>query len=1124
MLGDSYLSATTDVVRDELGRFNRPGLRRLHELLASGEGIGFLGAGVSAPAYPLWTPLINELVEAAEGEGLDSSAAATCRAQAALQPDAVVEILRQRMGASRYEGLLRWLFRVRRDPITGRSWNAKHEAICRLKLRGLITTNYDPGIVDARTWVRQRASSTEFTSWSDDGGLERWITGDVLKEVELPVLFAHGYHSRPSEIVLAASDYRRAYAGRLGDYLAQVFRSGHIAWIGFSFGDPQINALLRAVANHARTDRVPVREPRHVAVMPWNPQAGDPQTLRSMAEIEYGSELVLYPTINGDYSALERLLIELGDQSLLQSPSQVPIQERIPESKPKIRRKIPITWVPDFDAAESFVGRLDELAHLDRWAAESPVRLVGITAWGGTGKTSLVVEWIRRGGAARRPGSNGVFAWSFYADPSPTRWAAALIDWAKKTLSYVPSQGGEGSPRPAEAIINLLLDMPVVLILDGLELIQEGRNTDGFGRLLDGVLREVLAGVCRQDVRGLVILTSRFPFADLEGFDGSSARMLSLPSFTSEEGGELLASLGGGWLAAREREELSRHVGGHGLALGLMGALLHDRIGLEDLDLLRKDVIQAGTSDSRVQKVIRFYGDRLDHDDRLIVSIISLFAHPVNPAAILTVAKNGSLASHLDGWDEQAILSAARVRPSGLVKLHKTGMLSTHPLVRDTFRAALLPAAATAAEITLHGVPTRVTTADEALLLVEAVELLLVANKWTEASSLEGARIVGDPWRRLPAPRLGQRLSAAFAGTPERRHDAARILGDAGLLRHLNHLGLFAIYAGNLGVAEEALLAVIEVVSKRREGHIDTAWGNLSVCQSLLGELPEAIESANRAFRSQVLKPKNMGVGHAWIAYPNYLAGNTWVAETLFLEADRLDHAGDSHFHMSSLRGTWWANFLLDTNRLGPAQRLVKGNLQLATEHGWKDDLARYARLEAQIEIRTGNPEHALKAVSDAARLFRDGDYLMELVETLPVLASTHLALGDFTAAMNAANEAIDIARPRRIKPALADALVVRAEVCVERFRTGRRKPRSIQSARDDVNSALRIAKEHGLRWKELRALVLNASMDDMEGLSDSWSPQVESLREILLPAGLDSDPLGTVERDTRSSRANWPL
>ena len=183
-----------------------------------------------------------------------------------------------------------------------------------VRVPGVVTTNYDPGIVDARMRVRPGASATGFMTWEDELGLDRWRTGDVFGEDELPVLFAHGQHNRPDTVVLATTEYRRAYAGKLPHVLARLM-DGHLAWIGFSFADQRITAILREIGEQTGTRVDPGAAPRHVAVMPWDPdgQGNDPQILAQRAEIEYGAQLILYPAPGGDHSALAALLAGLAD-------------------------------------------------------------------------------------------------------------------------------------------------------------------------------------------------------------------------------------------------------------------------------------------------------------------------------------------------------------------------------------------------------------------------------------------------------------------------------------------------------------------------------------------------------------------------------------------------------------------------------------------------------------------------------------------------------------------------------------------------------------------------------------------------------------------------------------------
>ena len=68
--------------------------------------MAFLGAGVSAPLYPLWDGLIGELVDAAAAR-LPEEQAATCRALARQSPEEVVEIVRQQLGVASYREVLR---------------------------------------------------------------------------------------------------------------------------------------------------------------------------------------------------------------------------------------------------------------------------------------------------------------------------------------------------------------------------------------------------------------------------------------------------------------------------------------------------------------------------------------------------------------------------------------------------------------------------------------------------------------------------------------------------------------------------------------------------------------------------------------------------------------------------------------------------------------------------------------------------------------------------------------------------------------------------------------------------------------------------------------------------------
>ncbi len=1119
MVGDldgGYLAGLPADQRAGLARVNAPGLAALRGYLESGEVVAFLGAGASAPLYPLWAGLIGELVDAAAGR-LGEAEAVTCRALAGGAPEEVVEIVRRSLGVPSYHAVLREVLRVRTDPVTGRSWTGVQELVCRCAFRGVVTTNYDPGIVDARMRVRPGASATGFTTWQDELGLDEWRTGRVFGGAELPVLYAHGVHSQPDSVVLAASDYRRAYAGKLARVLERLADGGQLCWIGFSFADQRLAAILREVPLLSGTWHDPGAAPAHVAVMAWDPvaEANDPGILAQRAEIAYGAQVILYPAPGGDHSALAALLGGLAD-ARFPAAVRVPARPAPPAAGPGAGAAVggagvAVRWVPAPEPVAHFTGRGEELARLDRWAAGPGVRLVGVSAWGGAGKTALVTHWVQEGGIARRPELRGVFGWSFYTDPSAEHWAAGLLDWARQELGVpVPATG-----HPAGRVLGVLAAVPVLLVLDGLEVVQEGPAAEGFGRLLDGLLREVLTGACRLPHAGLVVLTSRFPFADLEGFDGSSARMLELPAFTPAEGAALLAAAGGGWLPEAERRDLVGAVDGHALAVTVLAGLLAARLPAAGLAALHADLAAEARTDARVSKVLGFYAGRLGEVDRYLLAAVSLFTRPVTAGAVLTVAAHEAFGNRLAGWTPARVQAAVRDRLAGLATWHPDGTISAHPLVRDTFRPLALQAAATAADTSLTGLPQgRVTSRADALRVTEAIELLLDAGQWEPADDLYRARGGSAPpvWLTLPAARLGQRTTAAFVATPGRRGACATHLTPERLAYYLNETGLHAMNAGDLATARDYLtLAARQYRDAGRMSYLAIGLQNLADCLGRLGLAGPAQEAAAEAltYAETAEDREEVCDAHVYLGWLAGLAGDTTAAERHFTTADQI-HLTNEGKHLDSLYGAWWATWLIRTGRPGPARDLIRRNVAICREHGWNADLARCDQILGGLALAAGDTEIAGTHLAAAVAAFRGGDYLTDLAEALPGLAACAQAAGDLGTAARHLAEAITIAAPRGLIPAHATALAARARLRAAQT-TGNAD--ALAQGRDDADAARRLAIRHHLPWHELDALTAHAALDDAEGTSHDWAAQARQLHAQLAPPGLDPDPPATAER-----------
>ena len=1114
---DNYLGGLPADQQKALARVNGPGLKALREYLDAGKAVAFLGAGVSAPLYPLWDGLIEEVVDAAANR-LTEQEEATCRALARESPEEVIEVVRACLGAVTYREVLREVLGVRTGPESGRSWTAVQELVCRCAFKAVVTTNYDPGIVDARMRVRAGASATGFTTWEDELGLDRWRTGDVFGEVELPVLFAHGQHNRPDSVVLATTEYRRAYAGKLPHVLGSLIDGGHVVWIGFSFADQRIMSILREIAGRSGTRPDPGAAPRHVAVMAWDPagKGNDPAILARRAQISYGARVVLYPTPGGDHSALAVLLEALTDLRFPPAPdltraSTVRTVTDLTGSPGS--ELVPARWVPGAERVEHFTGRAEELTRLDRWAADPQVALVGVTAWGGAGKTALVTHWVQEAdGAVRRRGVQGVFGWSFYADPSAQHWAAELLEWARQDLGLEIT----GTARLGAEVLALLQAIPLLLVLDGLEVMQEGPAGSGFGRLLDSTLREVLAGACQLRHGGLVILTSRFPFADLETFDGNSNRILQVPPFTPAEGSALLAAAGGDWLGDAERCALVRAVDGHALAVGVLAGLLVDRPSAGDLDTLRGELAVAARTSIRVSRVLRFYADRLSEADRYLLAAVSLFARPVPAAAVLTVTRHNAFGGRLAGWTPTAVQAAIQDRLSGLASWHPDETISAHPLVRDTFRPLVMGAAKLAVETTLSGIPRgKVTSRADTSRVVEAIELLLDAGHWRSANEMYLRRTDGgNAWMHLPAARSGQRAATAFVATPARRDACAARLDRRSSAFYLNEVGLFAMDAGDLTTAREYLpMAVRQYRDAGDIINLSASLLNLAECLGYLGETGPARDAAAEAVicAETVSSREHIRTTRACLGWLAGLRGDTTEAGDQFTKADQLMAAKDPGDHLLSQRGVHFAEWLARTGRPGPARTLTVRNSVISKRNGLNDDTARCDRLLGRIDLTAGSTAAAGERLAAAAECFRNGDYLTELAITLADLAEYARVAGDLGAADRYATEAITIAAPRKLVPAQSTALSARARIRADQTVDG--SPDHLAQGRDAADAALRLATRHHLAWHELDAMCAHAALDQAEGTDHGWTTKRDAMHALLVPPGLDPDPLVTIER-----------
>jgi serine/threonine protein kinase len=338
-------------------------------------------------------------------------------------------------------------------------------------------------------------------------------------------------------------------------------------------------------------------------------------------------------------------------------------------------------------------GREEDVAFLDAALANQHVNVVSIVAWAGVGKSTLVNCWLRRIAAEDYRSAELVFGWSFYRQGTSGQSSSA-DEFVDVALAWF----GDPDPRigtpweKGERLAKLIAHRRTLLVLDGLEPLQNPPGSQE-GRLRELALQALLRELAAFN-RGLCLVTTRLPVADIADHDGATVLSRELEQLTSDAGAQLLRALG---VKGQEVElrNASDEFRGHCLALTLLGSYLTDAYG-GDIRC-RKEVSERLAHDIRqgvhARKVMESYQTWFGEGPELsILRILGLFDRPADEKALDALLKPPAIRglteslTDLSPTERRTIL--ARLRRARLLAgedQHNPGQLDTHPLVREYF-------------------------------------------------------------------------------------------------------------------------------------------------------------------------------------------------------------------------------------------------------------------------------------------------------------------------------------------------------------------------------------------------------------------------------------------------------
>jgi hypothetical protein len=233
-------------------------------------------------------------------------------------------------------------------------------------------------------------------------------------------------------------------------------------------------------------------------------------------------------------------------------------------------------------------GREEDIAFLDHAWGNQQVNIVTIVAWAGIGKSTLVNHWLRRMAAEQYRSAQLAFGWSFYRQGTSGGTSSA-DEFIEAALTWF----GDPDPRlgtaweKGERLAKLIAHRRTLLVLDGLEPLQNPPGPQE-GRLREPSLQALLRELAAFN-KGLCVITTRTPVADIADHEQTSALRRELDQLSGDAGAKLLRALGVKGPEA-ELRSATEEFRGHCLALTLLGSYLTDAY---HGDIRRRDEVSA---------------------------------------------------------------------------------------------------------------------------------------------------------------------------------------------------------------------------------------------------------------------------------------------------------------------------------------------------------------------------------------------------------------------------------------------------------------------------------------------------------------------------------------------------
>ena len=824
-----------------------------------------------------------------------------------------------------------------------------------------------------------------------------------------------------------------------------------------------------------------------------------------------------------------------------------------PGERSIVPRAIPEKWTHETTEDSHYVEPQRAVEQLTTFIADGDVRLVSVIGLGGTGKTALVAHCLKGKGSDLCHRTSGIFYWSFAANPDVDAFLESLLQFATNELEF---EVGAGNPEPLHAAIELCCSQAVVLILDGLEMHQEGPNEIGQvfgtrnsdhpylhifadmpgstvrGRLHDIRLQELLERVCECRPSSLIIATSRYPIVDLPGsldhrihrVNGDTLRL------TDEEGAQLLINCRAEIAPVTDSRHVVRYWEGHPLGLRVFAAATNQAGGGPQIPVEFATSEAKDPLTTRLHEIASFYRDHLSPPQAALLRIVSLFSRPVDNAVITQIALEVPVFQGVfSSYSEDAIFWDLRsLRDAGLIREFphdETGYAYLcHPVLREPFHIRLRPGQRGRMDKTDPEKGRSLDASAYAQMQYMIARQLLQAGDFCRADDLLQNQLNGGRlFLELGELEIGRQCMLEFVGDEERRHRCESQQSEARLAYYLRMAGLFSLFAGHTEDAKtfnELAMARISVA-----GTMEVLW-NHSLIWCVTGHPDKGEYVAQTCCELAVQEEGSVAMQHslACRAFARFLQGKTKSAVEDFKSAVRLrSPSGSTSTPLDGADGLLQIYCCLRAGDVMTAKSLAAAACrpdptESAAEK--QDEYLPYFRwLRGWIMSFEGDLATALENLFRAEDIATRQYSLLLLPFVLHTTADICRKRGDWTTADDYCSHALDLAGSCRLLLVELESRILRGRIHLEsamdRDVCDRDDTEAWHGEKDlawehaladamiCAENALDAARQHNYRWLELDALTLLADCEEAAAAHHSraalgYRHEGETLRRYL--------------------------